>query len=365
MYIMKSVLKSIIPASLLSLGALFASESDQDPSKRDQLEKINPSADMVLHPLEGEVIWSAPERISYGKYLSHGKMTLFPYIEASGLYITQAAICNPNDCYSINMGFKNHTLMKFDSEKVPDELVILDSYNDTCFASIDTYCENLDINTPHFNNKNDILRLLSSAYSVGARRAYASFRINYNDPQNIIYFIQTELPAMRSYYASGFSIIATKDELDDNSTTVLFMKNLTAKDLITTIGYEWQLNENDPYLLEEYHGKFGLYLRNNEGAPQGGLLGSFFQGRQKLSCAEIDLFYTGPDVRGSGYGKMLMTYAESFLKSKGVEVITLATTGYQAPWFYEKFGYNCTFVIPKISRWKGGLTDAYFYEKRL
>ena len=57
-------------------------------------------------------------------------------------------------------------------------------------------------------------------------------------------------------------------------------------------------------------------------------------------ACEITLFWVSPDYRKKGYGKILLTAAEAEAKKEKCNSIFLRTYSFQAPLFYQKFGYK-------------------------
>ena len=63
-------------------------------------------------------------------------------------------------------------------------------------------------------------------------------------------------------------------------------------------------------------------------------------GRTSLGLLFIDLFVVPKDSRGSGLGRRLLRMAEEEGKKRGCRAATLYTMNFQAPDFYEKYGYR-------------------------
>lgn len=54
----------------------------------------------------------------------------------------------------------------------------------------------------------------------------------------------------------------------------------------------------------------------------------------------IDLMWVREDLRGRGYGRRLLALAEEEARKRGAEYAHVDTFSFQAPGFYEKYGYQ-------------------------
>ena len=83
-----------------------------------------------------------------------------------------------------------------------------------------------------------------------------------------------------------------------------------------------------------------LFLRGSDGTVQGGLLASSWGGRMYVTAV-----WVAEEYRGQGYGRQLLTHAESEARAAGCRGIDLGTFSFQGRPFYEKQGYAVTAVI--------------------
>ena len=84
-----------------------------------------------------------------------------------------------------------------------------------------------------------------------------------------------------------------------------------------------------------------VLVRDKRGEIIGGLLG-----RSSLGLFFLDLFYLPKELRGSGLGSRLMRQAEDEAKRRGCTAAFVYTVTFQAPGFYEKYGYRRFGEIP-------------------
>jgi len=63
------------------------------------------------------------------------------------------------------------------------------------------------------------------------------------------------------------------------------------------------------------------------------------------SACEITLFWVKDDYRGKGYGRLLLQAAEATAKKEKCKAIFLRTYSFQAPDFYQKYGYKVALEI--------------------
>ena len=76
----------------------------------------------------------------------------------------------------------------------------------------------------------------------------------------------------------------------------------------------------------------------------------------------IDDIVVLPEYRGRGIGRSLVEQLESHFRGQGFNNISLVTSAFQAPGFYEKCGFNLEFV--RVNEKEPKLTK-YFFVKFL
>lgn len=77
------------------------------------------------------------------------------------------------------------------------------------------------------------------------------------------------------------------------------------------------------------------FVRDDEGAPLGGVLG-----RTWGACAEIQQLWVASRVRGQGLGGCLVGAFEEAALARGCTTYYLETFSFQAPEFYRSLGYE-------------------------
>jgi GNAT superfamily N-acetyltransferase len=78
-----------------------------------------------------------------------------------------------------------------------------------------------------------------------------------------------------------------------------------------------------------------VLVRDESGSIVGGLLG-----RSSLGLFFLDLFYLPHELRGGGLGSRIMAQAEDEARRRGCTAAFVYTVTFQAPGFYEKYGYR-------------------------
>jgi GNAT superfamily N-acetyltransferase len=78
-----------------------------------------------------------------------------------------------------------------------------------------------------------------------------------------------------------------------------------------------------------------ILVRDEKGEIIGGLLG-----RSSLRMFFLDLFYLPASLRNGGLGSRIMTQAEEEARRRGCTTAFVYTVTFQAPGFYEKYGYR-------------------------
>ena len=98
-------------------------------------------------------------------------------------------------------------------------------------------------------------------------------------------------------------------------------------------------------------------LRDEENRILGGITGTIF-----WYHLHIDFLWVDESLRGEGYGKELLAKIEDFARENNCKLIQLDTFSFQAPNFYQKFGYEVVGIIkehPTIEN------QQYYLSKRL
>lgn len=97
-------------------------------------------------------------------------------------------------------------------------------------------------------------------------------------------------------------------------------------------------------------------LRNNEGEIVGGVTGAIF-----WYHLHIDFLWVDHSLRGKGYGKELLERIEASARENHCRLILLDTFSFQAPDFYQKYGYE---VVGLVENHPEG-HQQYYLEKRI
>lgn len=76
-------------------------------------------------------------------------------------------------------------------------------------------------------------------------------------------------------------------------------------------------------------------LQSPSGEIVGGVIGATY-----WNWLYINLMWVRADLRGQGYGRQLLTLAEDEARNRGATHAYLDTFSFQAPGFYQQFGYQ-------------------------
>ena len=93
--------------------------------------------------------------------------------------------------------------------------------------------------------------------------------------------------------------------------------------------------------LATFSGDIGVYVRDDNGAMLGGLIGV-----RKGDWLNIEYLWVSASVRGSGVGSQLIKAAEDDARGKGCRHALVDTVSFQARPFYEKQGYQLQMSLP-------------------
>ena len=99
-----------------------------------------------------------------------------------------------------------------------------------------------------------------------------------------------------------------------------------------------------------------LYVEDEHGEIMAGLVAETFG-----NWLEIEYLFVKEDLRGQGIGSQLLHQAESEAKKRNCRFAFVNTYQFQAPAFYQKYGYTEVFTL-KYYPYTG---QRYYYQKDL
>ena len=108
-----------------------------------------------------------------------------------------------------------------------------------------------------------------------------------------------------------------------------------------------EVAENEP---------LNLYVEDEHGEIMAGLVAETFG-----NWLEIEYLFVKEDLRGQGIGSQLLHQAESEAKKRNCRFAFVNTYQFQAPAFYQKYGYKEVFTL-KDYPYTG---QRYYYQKDL
>jgi GNAT superfamily N-acetyltransferase len=85
---------------------------------------------------------------------------------------------------------------------------------------------------------------------------------------------------------------------------------------------------------------FGFFIRNEQQEIMAGITGWTW-----AQACEIRGLWVHPSLRGQGYGRDLLESAEQEARARGCQVIMLDSYSFQAPGFYQKYGYELVYQL--------------------
>jgi GNAT superfamily N-acetyltransferase len=85
---------------------------------------------------------------------------------------------------------------------------------------------------------------------------------------------------------------------------------------------------------------FAFFIRNEQREIVAGCTGWTW-----AQACEIQTLWVHADWRGQGYGRSLLEAAEGEAREHGCKVILIDSYSFQAPGFYQKYGYELAFQL--------------------
>ncbi len=85
---------------------------------------------------------------------------------------------------------------------------------------------------------------------------------------------------------------------------------------------------------------FGVFIRDDQNEIVAGMTGWTW-----ASACEISQVWVHPSCREQGYGSRLLKAAEDKAREKRCQIIYLSSYSFQAPRFYQKFGYELAYEL--------------------
>ncbi len=92
---------------------------------------------------------------------------------------------------------------------------------------------------------------------------------------------------------------------------------------------------------DSYYSPLAIFLKDERGAVLGGALGHVWG-----EWLDLDTLWVAEPFREQGYGAKLLRAAEDEARMQGCHGVFLTSFSFQAPTFYEKFGYEVVAEIP-------------------
>lgn len=102
---------------------------------------------------------------------------------------------------------------------------------------------------------------------------------------------------------------------------------------------------NRPHFADAVFKELGIYLEDGQGKKTAGLVG-FTHG----NWLHIKYLWVSEALRGQGIGSRILRTAEKTARERGCRFSFLDTFQFQAPRFYERYGYRQVFVLEECPR---------------
>lgn len=351
------MVRAFLLISMCCLNSIYANGHGEEESK----EEIIPVSLKFLNPAKGWTVWAdAPVEETF-TWMSYGmnETKIHKEFMASGYEITVTDFSHIFDYSTIVKGV--HAWNK-------EKLLESELWN-VSIPGIKGVVQwdrmELTIKSPEcFADQLEFLE--QEAFLRGVTRSYVELE-NYPQMKNHSRYRGTNKVAAK-LLQSGYRLLRgtiTKNFVTGTYDSVFYKPLTLGAHKSSRDGLEVRWKQPKPIELLETLDCFGVYFRNEDGHTIGGMWGSIMA-EAVVPHAYIDFFFMDETVRGKGYGKMIMAEAEKYVSSKGFNKILLTSSDHQAPWFYEKAGFERVQQKPQVTTLKNGkLGNGYTYLKVL
>jgi GNAT superfamily N-acetyltransferase len=137
----------------------------------------------------------------------------------------------------------------------------------------------------------------------------------------------------------------------DASGLSLAGKQPKARAELLQLPYSQLPNQHKPYAdnyLRAFSGSIGFFLKRPgpDSPALGGIIATTLPAASYGQGLYVEGFWVSPEIRRTGYGKVLMDHLVRWAGNHGIQVISLGThQGLSYP-FYDKYGFKRSFTLP-------------------
>jgi len=288
-------------------------------------------------------------------------------IKYQGLQVTRDYPADLNDCLDVALNlhrFNKHVL----GDVFQAELRV--SSNNTLLGEVyqDSIVIDDDVLDPLCDSSEKLHALLYDIEQVahfwGVEKAYISC------PEN------TPLPLC--LVNEGFRVVTPCPDFEKGQVRICLTKELTEKIDSSTaqdIIFHPDGEHSDDEWAEFFRGditklpnRFGVFLREN-GTIKGGVWAHFWNPEEHddggIPHAFIHVLWVDDALKGQGWGKVLMREIEELAINKGARYLQLDTNTFQAPYFYQKLGFQLREIRPHDVTAQGMPSSLFMCTKKL
>lgn len=323
------------------------------------LPQTNPARDLRLHPFKGETLVIYEKEMTYQGW-SHrgGGVRTYSYPET--YEITRSFPVYGTDFLTIVRGLKTHDYEYIDKPTEFDLIAELD-YNATRTAlkgALVQDCLVLDLPALDLQIAAPVLKAIEAGASqMGADRVNVSIP---STDKTLITFLRE----------NGYKSFGETIDFDSWEVTHRSYKTLPPQQpfILKDLEVAWQERGQEEAPWSPH--RFGLFVREaNTGKVVGGLC-------WRIACpsytpyhppyAEGNGFWLDPTLRREKLGTVLLSHAKAYIKQKGINLVELCTSDFEAPGFYRKMGFTVRPLYKDYLRnRKGDLATSYICQLAL
>ena len=238
----------------------------------------------------------------------------------------------------------------------------IEEFDIACDLSADV----AEIGPLSIEDTDSVLEILESTlFEKGIKRLHIYITNGKDGLAPVIVANEDNVILYKKLEAQGYrSVLEMKNFMTGNHETIL-TKDLEQISSVQPVQIIWDEEEDELDTLPELCEGLGIFIRNSDGVAKG-MAWCSVEKNAAIPHVYVNAFFIDETIRGTGFGKVIMSHLENHVKTLDINRLLLSTGDVNAPWFYEKIGYQKLGSIPKIAQdLAGNDVDMHYYSKKI